>query len=96
MAILWLPLAQKDLHDIREQIMVDKPAAADREVAKIIEASEHLNQFRYLGHTGRWPESRELVIDGTYILAYRQDGEDIELLAALRAEREWPETPFER
>ena len=95
MAIHWLPAALKDLDDIYDQIMLDSPTAAEREVIKIQEAVEHLNRFRYLGRPGRWPESRELVIEGTYILAYREQGEDIEVLAALRAERRWPEMPGE-
>ena len=93
MAIHWLPAALHDLRDIHDQIMLDSPAAAEREVLKIQEAAEHLNRFRYLGRPGRWPESRELVIEGTYILAYREQGEDIEILAALRAERRCPDTP---
>jgi toxin ParE1/3/4 len=96
MAIHWLPAALQDLDEIVEQIIVDSPSAAEREVIKIMEAVEHLNRFRALGRPGRWPESRELVIEGTYILAYRENGEDIEVLAALRAERRWPETPDKR
>ncbi len=93
MAIHWLPATLQDIDDLYTQIMLDNPAAAEREVLKIIEAAEHLDRFRYLGRPGRWPESRELIIEGTYILAYREHGEDIEVLATLRAERRWPETP---
>jgi plasmid stabilization system protein ParE len=96
MALIWLSTALNDLDVISDQIMLDDPAAAEREVATIFEASEHLNRFRYLGRFGRWPESRELVIEGRYILAYREAGEDIEIIAVLRAERQWPETPEER
>ncbi len=96
MAIHWLPAAFQDLRYIRDQIMLDSPAVAEREILKILEAAEHLNRFRALGRPGRWPESRELVIEGTYILAYRENGADIEVLAILRAERRWPLTPDER
>ena len=96
MAVHWLPTALIDLDVISDQIMLDSPSVAEREVATIIEVSGHLNRFRHLGRPGRWPESRELVIEGRYILAYRENGEDIEVTAVLRAERQWPETPDQR
>jgi len=93
MAVHWLPAALIDLDVISDHIMLDSPSIAEREVAAIMEVAEHLNRFRHLGRPGRWPESRELVIEGRYILAYRENGEDIEIVAVLRAERQWPETP---
>lgn len=96
MIIRWLPRALLDLDAIYEQILINNPTAADQELFKITEATKRIKLFRKLGRPGRWPESRELVVDGTYIVAYRENNEDIEIFTVLRAERLWPDKPKEQ
>ena len=46
-----------------------------------------------MGRTGRLAGSRELIVPGTsFIVAYRLQGQVVELLGVLHAARRWPET----
>ncbi|MFB2897343.1 type II toxin-antitoxin system RelE/ParE family toxin [Aerosakkonemataceae cyanobacterium BLCC-F50] len=46
-----------------------------------------------MGRPGRIPGTKELVVTRTpFILPYRVQGEQIEILAVIHAARQWPES----
>jgi toxin ParE1/3/4 len=51
-----------------------------------------LAEFPSLGHSGRVHGTRELVVAGTpYVLCYRVIGEQVHILRAWHAARQWPD-----
>ena len=63
-----------------------------RTAERIIEATDRLEQFPYLGRPGRVNATRELVVPRTpYLLIYRIRDESLECAArALHGARRWP------
>jgi len=58
----------------------DDPAAADRVIGRIIDSTELLADFPYIGHMDKTPGSHEWVVNGLpYILVYTVDREADEL-----------------
>ena len=86
MQIAWSATAIANLVDIREYIALDKPGAARRLAHRILAAVQQLSQHPHLGHPGREPETRELIVAGTpYIIAYRVHRNRLTILAVLHA-----------
>ena len=88
MQIVWTETAIRHLAGIQAHIQQDKPIAA-RRVAKVIrETVTYLATHPNLGHAGRKPGTRELVVGDTpYIVPYRvQDGR-LTILAILHGAR---------
>jgi toxin ParE1/3/4 len=86
--IFWTPPAVRDPREIWTYVAKDKPEAATRLVTRLKEASQALAGQPHLGHAGRVPHTRELVVPGTpYILVYRLGSGHIEILAALHGAR---------
>lgn len=76
--IIWSPLAQARLQEVRAYVALDKPEAAARLATRIVAVVEALKTHPYLGHTGAEPGVRELVIGGTpYVVLYRVRGERV-------------------
>jgi toxin ParE1/3/4 len=72
MRIVWSETAIANLVEIRKYIEQEKPVAARRLARRIIESVERLAEHPDLGHPGREPETRELIVAGTpYIIPYR-------------------------
>jgi toxin ParE1/3/4 len=76
MTILWSPEAIDDLQSARVHIAADDPAAAKRIALHILHCVEELlPENPQLGHPGRVPGTRELVIGKTpFIVPYRING----------------------
>ena len=73
--IVWSPLAQARLQEIRAYVALDKPDAAARLATRIVAVVEALRTHPHLGRTGAEPGVRELVIGGTpYVILYRVRG----------------------
>jgi toxin ParE1/3/4 len=84
MRIIWSETAIANLIEIKEFIAQDKPGAARRVATRILASAEQLVKHPHLGHPGREPETRELVVAGTlYILPYRVLHGKIFILAVL-------------
>jgi toxin ParE1/3/4 len=63
MTLQWSPESIQDLVALRAHISADDPAAAKRVALHIIYCVEHLlSENPQLGHPGRVPGTRELVI----------------------------------
>jgi toxin ParE1/3/4 len=92
MTILWSPEATDDLQSLRAHIASDDPAAAKRVALHILHCIEELlPENPQLGHPGRVPGTRELVIGKTpFIVPYRINGTVLEILRVYHHARRWP------
>jgi toxin ParE1/3/4 len=81
MKIIVRESAYRDLDEIHAWIAKDNPAAADRVIDQIIESTELLGHFPYIGHKGRAVGTQEWVVAGLpYIVVYTVDREADELI----------------
>jgi toxin ParE1/3/4 len=70
----------------------DRPAAAERQVERILAAAARLAQLPESGRPGRRAGTRELIVARTpYLLPYRIRGELIEVLRVLHGRQRWPD-----
>lgn len=94
MEIKWLRKALKNMDQEVEYIAKDDPQAARLIVQHIQHSVSLLSDNPTLGHPGRLPDTRELVIAGTrYIVPYRVRPrlQRIEILRVFHASRKLPE-----
>jgi len=90
--VRWLSDALADLRAIRAYIAEHNPEAAQRVVTHIRHATLNLAGQPDIGRMGRIPGTRELVIQPyPYIVAYRQKGNELHILAVVHTSRRWPE-----
>ena len=90
--IVWTARALRDLASLREYIYREWPAAAERQIERILTAVERLTRLPRSGRPGRQTGTRELVISRTpYLVAYRIRGDFIEVLAVLHGRQRWPD-----
>jgi len=81
-----------DLVEIYDAIAADNPPAAGRVIAQIEAEAGRLAEFPLLGRAGRVEETRELVIARyPYILAYRVEASEVQVLSILHSARDWPD-----
>lgn len=72
MQVKWLRKALQNLDDEAEYIAQEDPAAARLVVTHIVKTINLLQDNPALGHPGRIPGTRELVVPDTrYIIPYR-------------------------
>jgi toxin ParE1/3/4 len=87
----WTDGAVEDLRSAHDYLDAENPRAAWDVVDRVMSAVERLGQFPQMGRPGRVDGSRELVVTGTpFLIAYRLQGESIQILAVLHAARKWP------
>jgi toxin ParE1/3/4 len=92
MQVVWTARALRDLAALRAYIARERPAAAKRQVERILAAAVRLERFPESGRPGRRPGTRELVVSQTpYLLPYRLRGELIEVLRVLHGRQRWPD-----
>jgi toxin ParE1/3/4 len=92
MRIVWSETAIANLIEIRKYIEQDKPEAARRLAQRILASVERLAKHPHLGHPGREPETRELIVAGTpYIIPYRVHRDRLAILAVLHAAQSRPQ-----
>jgi toxin ParE1/3/4 len=93
MTVRWATLAAADIRSLRKYINQREPKAGSR-VARIIisTANRLLSENMMIGHPGRVPGTRELVIPETsYIAPYRVHFGYIEILRVFHHGQPWPE-----
>ena len=92
MKLTWSPEAIDDLISLRAHISVDNPAAGRRVALHILHCIEKLlSQNPQLGHPGRVPGTRELVIPKTpFVVPYRVRDTVVEILRVYHHARRWP------
>jgi toxin ParE1/3/4 len=93
MTVIWSPEALVDLTDLRDYIAEDNPDTARRVATAIIQTVEEgLSMNPKLGHPGRVPGTRELVIPKMpFIIPYRIRADVLEVLGVYHHARRWPE-----
>jgi addiction module RelE/StbE family toxin len=92
MRVVWTARALRDLASLRNYIVQDDTAAAERQVERILAAAARLAEFPETGRPGRRAETRELVVSRTpYLVPYRVRGEFVEVLRVLHGRQRWPE-----
>ena len=92
MRLLWTKRAVNDLHQVREHIRLDSPAAAARTGERIESATSKLLQQPEMGRKGEVPGTRELVIPGLpYIVVYRVQSDKVQILRIFHSKQKWPD-----
>lgn len=94
MRVVWTAPALRQLEEIQDYIAEDNPLAAF-EIAETIQTSVHgrLLDHPMIGRRGRVKGTRELVVSDTpYIVAYRVQSEEIQILAIKHGAQQWPDT----
>ncbi len=91
MNISWTKLALSDLDEAYNYIVVNNPDIANQTIERIEKALDALVLYPDMGRIGRVVGTRELIITRTpFILPYRIQGNQIEILAVVHAARRWP------
>jgi toxin ParE1/3/4 len=93
MKLRYTPYARDNLANIRGYITQHNPQAALRVVRHIRQQAELLCDYPNLGKEGRCEGTRELIISlYPYIVAYRIDSNEVQVLAVIHTSTMWPET----
>jgi toxin ParE1/3/4 len=91
MKLVWIPPALDDLEQLRAYIATDAPAAGEMIAARVVRAVLTLADFPQRGRPGRVRGTRELVVPSTpYVVAYRVEADDVEVLRIVHGARRWP------
>ena len=91
MHVRWLRKALRNLDEEATYIAADDEEAARLVVARILKAVTQLAAQPAIGHPGRVPGTRELVILNTrYIVPYRVRGEEVQILRVFHTSRRPP------
>lgn len=92
MALRWHRQALEDLRGIHDYLAHKSPTAAGRVVATIRKQADILREHPAIGRPGRLEGTKELVVSRyPYIVAYRVNGADVEILLVVHTSRRWPE-----
>jgi addiction module RelE/StbE family toxin len=93
MKLRYTPRARSDLAEIHDYIAQDNPQAARRVIQIIRKAAEALAQNPLVGKAGRVAGTRELAVSRfPFMLAYRVDAEEVQILSVIHTARMWPES----
>ena len=91
MKLIWSPEARVDLREMVLYLSGKNPYAAKALFERIEDAATTLIDTPHVGHPGRVPGTRELVITNTsYILPYQIRRDRIEILRVYHGARRWP------
>jgi toxin ParE1/3/4 len=91
MKLKWLRTALANLAHIADRQAETDPIKARQIVSKIRLAINNLTKHPAMGRPGRVEGTRELVIIGSpYIVIYREQQTDIEILRILHSSQRWP------
>jgi toxin ParE1/3/4 len=90
--IAWRPMAREDLRAIVAYIGKDNPTRAKSFGKELRDKTKPLAQHPELGHPGRLPGIRELVVHRNYIVFYRVLAQDrtVEILRVRHAAQQLP------
>lgn len=81
MRVIIRESAYDDLDRIHAWIAKDRPRSADSVIDRLLESTERLGRFPYIGRVGRAPNTYELVVPGLpYIVVYQVDADDDEVI----------------
>lgn len=93
MKLRYTTRAKLDLAEIHDYIEQENPQAAKRVVLIIRKAAEALPQNPLVGRAGRVAGTRELAVSRfPFVLAYRVDANEVQILSVIHTSRMWPES----
>lgn len=93
MRLSYTPNARDCIADIRDYIAIENPQAARRIVTHIRQQALTLIDYPNAGRPGRVEGTRELVTNPyPYIVAYRVEADEVQILAVVHTSRRWPES----
>lgn len=89
MRLVFTRAAAGDLGAIVDYIALDNPAAAERVFRAIVAATERLTEFPDMGHVGRVPDTREVMVAGLpYLIVYQVMADAVTVLAVFHGARD--------
>lgn len=88
--VKWKESALNDLADIIDYIEQYNPVASRKLHQQIVHAAESLPQHPCLYRSGRVAGTREIVVHPNYLVVYRINGVEIDVLRVLHARQEYP------
>ncbi|MEH2142820.1 type II toxin-antitoxin system RelE/ParE family toxin [Nostoc sp.] len=92
MQIKWLRRALRNLEQAHSYILKENPKAAPEVILRIQLAASQLENYPFMGRTGRIEGTRELVISSTpYIVIYRVKEESVEILRVFHTSKRYPD-----
>lgn len=92
MKLRYTPRAKLDLAEIHDYIAQENSQAASRVISLIRQTAENLLQNPQIGRQGRVAGTYELMVSRfPFMLAYRIEAEEIQILAVVHTARLWPE-----
>jgi addiction module RelE/StbE family toxin len=93
MKLRYTPRARSDLAEIHDYIAQENSQAARRVIQIIRKAAEALPQNSLVGKAGRVAGTRELAVGRfPFMLVYRVDAEEVQILSVIHTARMWPES----
>jgi addiction module RelE/StbE family toxin len=89
--IRWTKIALSDLESFFEYIASeDRLETARTVIKKIIAGVDNISKFPDIGHKGRVPKTKELVIPGTpFTVVYRVHKNALQILTIIHHSRMW-------
>jgi len=91
MKLRWSPGARRDLKSIKAYFMERNPVASEKTGAEIIRAVQRLEVFPQLGRPAHHSNLRLMQVpELPYLIPYRVEGENIQIVAVFDERRERP------
>ncbi len=90
MQIKWTKRAAQNLEKILAHIATDNASASQRFMLNTLEQVTRLKDYPMLGRSGLVPSTRELVIHENYVIYYRINNKQIEILRVLHVRQKFP------
>ncbi|OTP75400.1 type II toxin-antitoxin system RelE/ParE family toxin [Caballeronia sordidicola] len=90
MTVRWLPAALINLADILDAITEESPQGAAMLSAEIQTKTARLETHPKLYKAGRVRGTRECVVTENYLMVYRIQGDNVEIIRVLHARKQWP------
>lgn len=89
MQVAFAAAAKRDLEAIVDYIAQDNPAAAVKVFDAVSTVATRLADFPEMGHTGRLPDTRELVVAGLpYVIVYHVARDAVTIIAVFHGARD--------
>ncbi|MDK2407957.1 type II toxin-antitoxin system mRNA interferase toxin, RelE/StbE family [Aphanizomenon sp. PH219] len=92
MRVKWLRQALRNLKQAHNYVFPENPTAAQELILKIQNAANQLENYPFMGKSGRVDGTRELIISNSpYMIIYRVKEETVEILRILHTSKRYPE-----
>ena len=88
MKLRWSRRALADLDRICARIALDKPAAAVQFAQAVADKVDRLREFPFLGRSGAYQDTRELVVHKNYLVTYRVRSDEVQVLQVWHVARD--------